>query len=367
MERVDEREQAARLGIQLEAALVRALSAAWGDLNASYFRRKLKPPAIELSDATSRLGQWDPSTRVLSISRALATTSSWGVTLEVLKHEMAHQYVHEGLGLIEETAHGPAFRDTCKRLGIDASATGMPSETSGEASSADAKILERIARLLALAESTNMHEAEAAMSAAQRLMLKYNIDAAKGGAARGYGFRHLGAPTGRVSESERILGNLLGEHFFVEVIWVPVYRPLDGKRGHVLEICGTTANLEMAAYVHSFLIHTAASLWRSHRRERGIRGNRDRRTYVAGVMAGFRDKLLEEKRLNQERGLVWVRDADLHGFYRRRHPHIQHTRYAGNARTEAHAEGRAAGRRIELHRPVGASGANGPKLLPGRR
>ena len=108
-------------------------------------------------------------------------------------------------------------------------------------------------QLLALAESSNVHEAQAATSLAQKLMLKYNLDSAALGTRHGYGFRHLGVPSGRIIESERLLSVLLGEHFFVEVIWVPVYRPFEKKRGQVLEICGTPPNLEMASYVHAFL------------------------------------------------------------------------------------------------------------------
>ena len=130
------------------------------------------------------------------------------------------------------------------------------------------RVIERIARLLALAESPNVHEAEAAMAAAQRLMLKYNVELQHAGAARRYGFRHLGEPSGRVGESDRVLASILAKHFFVEVIWVPVYRPLDGKRGSVLEICGAPENLEMAEYVHAFLRHTASELWDEHNERR---------------------------------------------------------------------------------------------------
>ena len=55
-----------------------------------------------------------------------------------------------------------------------------------------------------------------------------------------------------------ILAGILSDHFFVEVIWVPVWRPLDGKRGSVLEVCGSPANLELAEYVHAFVNHTGA-------------------------------------------------------------------------------------------------------------
>ncbi|WP_434045762.1 MULTISPECIES: SprT-like domain-containing protein [Sorangium] len=370
------RETAARLSAELEAALVRELMGAYQTLNYTHFRRKLRSASIELSDAASRLGRWISEARTVEISRPLVLTQPWGVVIEVLKHEMAHQYVHEVLGVTDEAAHGPAFREVCARLGIDATASGMPAAgpsradpgaAAGSDAAADARILDRIARLLALADSPNAHEAQAAMGAAQRLMLKYNLDVAKARAARQYGFHHLGEPSGRVGESERIVGGILGKHFFVEAIWVPVYAPLDGKRGSVLEICGTSANLEMAAYVHAFLHHTAEQLWREHKRAHGVKGNKDRRTYMAGVMLGFLEKLNTERKASAEQGLVWVRDADLDTYYRSRHPHVQHLRHAGNQRTAAHAHGREAGRKIVLHRPMqGATGERG-LLLPGKK
>ncbi len=376
------RETAARLRAELEAALVRELMAAYQSLNYTHFRRKLRSASIELSDAASRLGRWISEARAIEISRPLVLTQPWGVVIEVLKHEMAHQYVHEVLGVADEAAHGPAFREVCERLGIDAMAAGMPSvgpspaepggaprgDGSVESANADARILDRIARLLALADSPNANEAQAAMSAAQRLMLKYNLDVAKARAARLYGFRHLGAPSGRVGESERIVGGILGKHFFVEAIWVPVYAPLEGKRGSILEICGTPANLEMAAYVHAFLHHTAEQLWREHKRTQAVKGNKDRRTYQAGVMLGFLEKLNTERKVSAEQGLIWVRDADLDGYYRTRHPHVQHLRHAGNQRTAAHAHGREAGRKIVLHRPMqAATGERGRLLPPGKK
>jgi predicted SprT family Zn-dependent metalloprotease len=359
------RKAAARLSAELEAALVRELMQTYQHINHSHFRRVLRPAAIELSDASGRLGRWISEPRAVEISRSLVAEQPWGVVVEVLKHEMAHQYVYEVLGVTDETAHGPAFRQVCERLGIDPASAGIPA--AAPVGAGEERILERIARLLALAESPNVNEAEAAMSAAQRLMLKYNLDVAKARAARSYGFRHLGRPSGRVGESERIVGGILAKHFFVEAIWVPIYLPLEGKRASVLEICGTHANLEMAAYVHAFLHHTAEQLWQEHKRTAGVRSNRDRRTYLAGVMLGFLEKLATERKRGQEQGLIWVRDADLQGYYRTRHPHVHNVRHTGNQRTEAHAHGREAGRRIVLHRPIeGPSGDRG-RLLPPKR
>lgn len=370
METAEVRARADQLSAELEAALVRELFATYEELNQTYFKGALRRPVLELSDATERLGRWCPETRSLELSRALVLGRPWGVVLEVLKHEMAHQFVHETLLCTDEPAHGPSFRDVCRRLGIDARAAGVPgdAEPTHAVSPDDERILSRVAKLLALAESDSVHEAEAAMNAAQRLMLKHNLrrEDVAGGAPRRYGHRHLGRATGRVGESERMIAVILNEHFFVEVIWVPVFRPLEGRRGSVLEVCGDAANLEMASYVYDFLSHAGERLWREHKRARGIRGDRDRRTFIAGVMAGFYAKLCDQRRESKKEGLVWLGDAELRRYYRARHPYIQRARYSGNRRNEAHAEGRQAGQRLVLHRPVGEGPSGGPRRLLGR-
>ena len=357
----------AELTATLERALVRELVAEWRRINAAYFKGALTLPSIELSTNVT-LGRWINRGRTLEVSRPMILEQPWGAVIEVLKHEMAHQYVHEILTGIHESAHGPAFRDVCARLGIDAAAAGMP-RPAVEAS--EARAIERIARLLALAESPNVHEAEAAMAAAQRLMLKHNLSLSHEAAARaGYSFRHLGAPSGRVTESERVLASILARHFFVEVIWIPVYRPLEGKRGSVLEICGSPSNLEIAEYVHSYLSNAADRAWDEHKRALAIRSNRDRRTFLAGVMTGFEGKLAREAKKHVAEGLVWVKDGDLTHFFRRRHPHVRHVRYGGARKNDSWEHGREAGKRIVLHRAVSHDGSvaisRGRLLGPGR-
>src|SRR5690606_29070704 len=170
---------------------------------------------------------------------------------------------------------GETFQRICRERGIDPAASGVPV---AQSTPAESRVLERIAKLLALAESPNLNEAQAAMSAARRLMLKHNIAQATQASAGRYAFRHIGRPTGRRSPAERVLGVILSEHFFVEVIWVPVWRPLEGKRGSVIEACGTLENLEIAAYVYDFLLHTSERLWLEHKRARKIEGNADRQS-----------------------------------------------------------------------------------------
>jgi hypothetical protein len=346
------------LSAALETALLHQLLATWRSLNESYFKGRLRPPTLALADGARKLGQWLASDRRIELSRAFVVDGAWGAVVEVLKHEMAHQLVTEVFGDPDPTPHGPTFRAVCERHGIDAAAAGVPEAVpSAEAD----RVLGRVAKLLALAESPNVNEAELAMAEAQRLMLKHNLDAT---ARASYSFRHLGTPTGRVSEAERILANLLNDHFFVECIWVPVWRARAGKRGSVLEICGTTLNLTIAEHTHAFLLHTADRLWSQYQRQHAA-GKRDRRAYQAGVMTGFREKLDTQRKRHTEAGLVWVGDADLGRYWRRRHPYVRFTRHAGAEHNEAHAHGRAAGRGIVLQRAVHERVSRG-RLLPGR-
>ncbi len=351
----------------LEQAWVRQLVLTWRELNERYFRGAMKLPTLVLSDGEARLGVYSPATRQISLARAVCRDRPWGVVVEVLKHEMAHQFVYEVLKVVDESAHGPAFRGVCERMGVDAAAAGMP-QAATEALPSDeyGRLLQRVTKLLALAESQNEHEARAAMSAAQKLMLKHNLDMLALHAPRGYGFRELGTPRGRIFEPERLVGCLLSDHFFVEAIWIPSFNAKDAKPGRVLEVCGTRENLDMAEYVHGFLHQTAERLWREHKKKTATRSNKDRIAFVAGVVQGFEENLAAKARENKAQGLVWVGDADLTKYYRARHPYVRHTRHVG-ATGDARAHGRQAGRGIVLHKPLHSHGAGAPKLLGGRQ
>ena len=354
-----------KLSVELEQASLRALGNAYDDLNRSLFKGRLQRVQLMFVDHPTRLGQWCSEPPRLELSRQVLLTNGWGTLVEVLKHEMAHQYTEQVLGVDDEGPHGSTFRRVCEERGIDARATGLPGDV--EVSDERQRVLDRVTKLLSLAQSGDRHEAEAAMSVAQRLMLKYNLEHATQPAPSSYRFVHLGCPTGRILEADRILAALLSEHFFVQVIWVPVWRPLQGKRGSVLEVCGTEENVEFATYVHSFLLETSERIWLQYRRDLGLKGNAERREFIAGVMTGFRDKLNRDKSRQQKQGLVWLGDADLARFFKRRHPHVRWLRGAAKMRQPSYAHGREAGRRIDLKKPIKTSANAPPKLLPGRR
>ena len=345
------------LSAALEAALLRELRAVYEYENDARFGRRLTQPVIALADSQRRLGQWIAGMRRIELSRELVFARPWLEVTSVLEHEMAHQFVDEVLGVRDETAHGETFRRVCEDRGIDARAAGAP--VAGAGPEGD-RVLERIRKLLALAGSDNQHEAEAAMRRAHELMLRHNIEHVP----QGYEVKHLGDPHKRGNRVESDVMGLLSEYFFVKVIRVPVYLAREGKHGHLYEIAGTHANVEMAAHVYAFLLATAERLWHENRRDARVRGGRDKLAYQSGVIKGFRDKLVAERNELRGTGLVWVGDPQLAKFYRARHPRIT-TRSRRVRVNAAHSAGREAGRTVVLHKPVERGPSGGQRLLRG--
>jgi len=354
---------AAALTGELETLVVRELAHEWARMNWAHFGRRLRTPIVSLVESDSVLARWVRTARTIEFARTFVIARPWGEVIEVLKHEMAHQYVDEWLRVEGESSHGPTFQRVCEALGIDGRAAGTPSGTAP----VEPRVVDRIRKLLSLAASENRNEAEVAMRTARKLMLEHNLEEIEARRQRGYVHAHLGEPTGRRADHERWLARILSEHFFVESIVVSVYRPLAGKTGSVLEIIGTETNVAMASYVYDFLRAAAARLWKEHKAKSSIRSDRERLSFYSGVMRGFLDKLDAEKRTSDATGLVWVGDPGLDVHFRKRHPRTRTVTTAGRAYEGGFSHGREAGRDLVLHRPVTNGGSGGPpkRLGPG--
>jgi hypothetical protein len=331
----------------------------WSAYNRSLFRKQLRPPLLAITDDETRLGLWSASDRTISISRAALRRDDPAFVLDVLRHEMVHQYVSEVLRATDETPHGPAFRRVAAQVGAIIDAESAPSEEQTPA-------LRRARKLLALAGSPNRAEAEAAMAAARRIMAREARDVSDAATSPEMLSARLGAPTGRRSAWAIALSSLLVRHFQVFGIWITV--PAAGRASppRVFEILGRPADVTFAAWVHDFLTATADRLWRAHRRETGLTSDAERQRFLAGVMLGFSDKLHEQDAGFAAEGLVVARAAEVDAFARARYPHVRSGR-AGSVRgTKGFRDGRAAGRTIVLNRPVTTNAGAQGKLLPTR-
>ncbi len=333
--------------------------------------RHLDPPLFLLVDSASRWGSWSADRREIRLSRSLVFRHPWEAVREVLFHEMAHQLADEVLGAGGEAPHGPLFHQACGLLGAEPQASGrfpLASERVRQAAAGgNDRQLRRIRKLLALAGSSNPHEAEAAMFKAHQLMAGRETTARVSGQPREFFSVFVGRPALRHYRAFYHLAALLRDFYFVMPIWVPAYVIEKGRMGRVLEISGTASHLRTAAYVHAFIQRVIAEEWARFVR-RAAPGRCGRDLFGVGVVEGFRTRLEAGRRGTgaiASTALVAANDPALERYFKCRHPR---TARVGQAALLAHRRaldaGREVGCRLVVSQPAAEIGSAGG-LLPG--
>jgi hypothetical protein len=290
---------------------------------------------------------------------------------DVLLHEMAHQFADQVLKVVNEPPHGAMFRKACRLLRANPKASGSYAPLWDRilqySPTHEDKILQRVKKLMALAESRNHHEAEAAMAKAHELIAKYNIDFLNYDKKRDFISVFVGKPALRHSREVYYLARLLLDFYFVEGIWVPAYVLEKGKMGRVLEITGTAQNIKIASYIYDFVRHFISSQWNDYNRKKEF--NRYRRTdFAVGIIEGFRSKLeLQEstKKEDQiESAVVKIEDPLLRRHVTYKYPRItSFTRKVSNEDQNILKDGMKIGRKLIISKGI-TEKIKSDKLLP---
>ena len=309
---------------KLERRILHGLSCEWDaafwELRAAN-REGFRKPLFSLRDMEGGWGYWSPEKREVCLSRKLVLNHSWDSIREVLLHETAHQFSEEVLGTNNESPHGPGFRRACLLLRANPKASGncrpLDERILHDGGDPNDKIIVRVRKLMALAQSKNQHEAEAAMAKAHELIEKYNVDLLARNEDRDFTSVFVGKPLLRHFRESYYISNLLQDFYFVFGIWIPAYVLDKAKMGSVLEISGTIQNVRIASYVHDFVERYIDSQWRGYNKDMGL--NRYRKTdFSVGIIEGFRSKLKLEaekkKRPKSKRALVRLKDQQLQEY-----------------------------------------------------
>ena len=313
---------------ELEHRILHGLACEWENalwILSSSDKEKLHKPLFSLRDMKNKWGFWSSERNEICLNRDFVLNHSWDSICEILLHEMAHQFAEQALGAHGEPPHGPKFRKACCLLRANPRASGnyKPLEERILCDSPEDKIMVRVKKLMALAQSQNQHEAEAAMAKAHEFIAKYNIDLLAQDEERHFVSVFVGNPALRHFREDYHLASLLLDFYFVFGIWVPAYVLEKGKMGRVLEINGSSQNIRIASYVHDFVQHFIDSRWNKYKRDKGL--NRYRKTdFAVGIIQGFRSKLssqtVEKKRLKCKFGLIKAQDFLLEKYIDHKYP-----------------------------------------------
>jgi Protein of unknown function (DUF2786)/SprT-like family len=342
------------------------------------YNLRLRKPVIRIEPLAAAWGNWNPETRSITLAHRLIERHPWDIVVEVLKHEMAHQLADERLGACE-SAHGETFRHACRLLGVADWAAGVTCDLPPEIpdwrqrvlTSEEERLLRRVEKLLALAESSNEHEAALAVERVRQLYAKYNLERLAAGSECAYVHCVINRRRRRIESDDSAIFGILTAHFMVRAVFTSLFDARDLCEYRVVELLGTRENVLMAEYVYHFLRHKLDALWDDYRSRTGVAAA-SKRSYMLGVVSGFRKKLDASAALTDievsstaSQALLRLADQQLETFVTTRYPRLT-TRWwaAGCKDRDSYGAGVADGGNITLHRGITYRTGNRGLSLP---
>jgi hypothetical protein len=257
-------------------------------------RVSLARPVISIVAGKNRLGYWTPGNQTISISRHLIENNPWEIVLEILKHEMAHQYV--SVYFDDADVHGQGFKTACNILGVHPAfaGAGNPQEEhlaafKGNLPEKAQTLLRRVEKLLALGQSSNESEARAASRKASYLLNKYNLDRIARKDTDTSDIRYLYLQNGkkRMETIEKLILNFLEKFYFVSCVIADIYDAQTDEEYRAGVLIGKQEALVVAEYVYRFLLDTSGKLWQDFRKKHA--GQRTGKVaFDSGFMDGIR-------------------------------------------------------------------------------
>lgn len=253
------------------------------------------PLKVVIYNHKRELGYFDPEFYELGFKECLMYTSREKL-LNIIRHELAHYMVFiEGRGFYSprfsspdfSAPHGPLFREFCRGRGWGEEVYRATTQLESEASDLfeeESAILRKVQKLMALAASSNKHEAEQAMIKSQQLLLKHQIDS-----------RYLEGEEEkmvlkRILKQKRECGKMQAiarilETFFVSVVYSR------SEEYTYLEILGSEVNVQIADYIASILQRDLEPLWEEAQRSFGLKGLVAKNSFFRGLAKGYCDKI----------------------------------------------------------------------------
>lgn len=323
----------------------------------------LQCPNFEIVQGKQQIGHWNNSTKTICLSAYLITHHTWHVVLEVLKHEIAHQYVSEVLCDDASLPHGSSFKKACSIVGVHPrfrNATGkLPKTLINDHSDVPEKnkYLKKIEKLFALAESAAEHESAVAMEKANRLISKYNIEILASSTSVDYDYLQLKVGNKKIHSWTKNIIAIVRDFFFVKAIYLTQYDANSNQDFKAVEFLGRPENIAIAKHVFFFLHERLEILWRDFKNIPGVKG-RDKRSYFLGILYGFREKLELSDRNNTDNqtttsALVLSQDHKLNSFFNNRYPKTQtSTTRSTSIGAQAFNSGLKKGKQLNIYKTV---------------
>jgi len=188
------------------------------------------------------------------------------------------------------------------------------------------KVIDKIQKLFALGSSSSESESNSAVNKAHELLVRYNLSMADI-ESKNKEFVTAMVDEGKTNKPswQRNMFCVVTEHFMVQLVgslrWLG-----RGNRDKLYKMVGTKVNVKLANYTIDFLLQTFKRLgddfMKTYKKSdegkmakirRGYIGHmvKIRNSYYHGLVLGLQKSLEKQVKVEQEKGLMVVKDADL--------------------------------------------------------
>jgi hypothetical protein len=180
-----------------------------------------------------------------------------------------------------------------------------------EFSAEELKVIEKIEKLLALASSSNEHEAKLAAEKAAELLTIYNLTVEQVNVSKEKYLTQDCMERLKSDVKDKYIGSILEKYFFIRIIYHRHFNRDIDTRTTIFQMIGTKTNLKIATFVLSFLNRKFPELFEEYREANMAPGNA-RQSYYLGLHHGLCEQLEQAKtRAESHTGLMVVKDAAL--------------------------------------------------------
>lgn len=270
-----------------------------------YFDDYTYPIHFVIFEHPHYLGLYEPDFYRISLNKQLILSATDETICNILRHELAHMMVHLEGG--QGSAHGKEFHEICRRYGWGPEVSNATYQLEEENKIIHkTHILEKIKKLMALADSDNTHEAHLATLKANQLLLKHQLEFYESSSDEEFFVKQIlffKRSNGKIRAIAKIL-----QSFFV----APIIN--HGRSGMWLEVTGSRTHVEVADYVAKYLDHHLEYLWKQIKKNHTFnKGSRSKNSFMEGVAKGYDQKMkmsLDELTTTDQTALIKI-DQDL--------------------------------------------------------
>jgi len=288
------------------------------------------PLQLVLFEHPSKLGYFDSEMYEIGINKCFLFEKEEKLR-QLLQHELAHYltFIQHGK---EAAHHGKEFRSICASFGFAPKVS--LAKTSSETHQKSLHLVKKVEKLLALSESHNEHEAEAALLKAHSLLLKHGLCLTSSSSLDEEMALTRLFKRGRIDAKLRTIASIL-RHFFI----YPIFN--QGNKCSYLEILGTPCHVEIATYIGHFLDRELDRLWKSS----ALKGQRAKHSFFSGIAKGYESKM--ELSSEAKQALIPL-ERQLTKTAEEIYPHLSSRSSRGLYDPHAHKKGKEAGKNMQI-------------------